>query len=62
MNGEDAQALECTYWLKTASPQGRCELAHCLDPESIISSSTILASSSSLVLGAWSEPPSSTFD
>jgi hypothetical protein len=46
---------------KTASPRGRCELAHCLDAESMISSSTIPAFSSSLVLGAWSGPPSSTF-
>jgi hypothetical protein len=48
--------------LKTASPRGRCELACCLDAWSMISSSTIPAFSSSLALGARSEPPSSTFD
>jgi hypothetical protein len=54
--------LECTYQLKTASPRGRCELAHCLDAEFMISSSTIPAFSSSLFLGLWSGPPSSTSD
>jgi hypothetical protein len=43
--GEGGQALECTCWLKTAL-RGCCELVHCLDAESI-SSSTIPALSSS---------------
>jgi hypothetical protein len=30
---------ECSYWLKIASRQGPCELAHCLVVESMISSS-----------------------
>jgi hypothetical protein len=30
---------ECTYHLKIASPRGHCELTHCLDAESTISSS-----------------------
>jgi hypothetical protein len=42
------RALECTYQLKTASPRGHCELAYCLDAESMISSSTVLAFSSHL--------------
>jgi hypothetical protein len=62
VNKGGVRALECTYLLKTASPQGHCELAHCLDVESMISSFTIPSFSSSLVLGAWSEPQSSTFD
>jgi hypothetical protein len=56
------QALESTYRLKTAPPRGHCELAHCPDAESMISSSTIPAFTSSLILGAWSGPPISTFD
>jgi hypothetical protein len=56
------RVLECTYRLKTASSRGRCELAHCLVAESMISSSTIPTFSSSLVLRAWSGPPSSNFD
>jgi hypothetical protein len=40
------RALECTDQGKTASPWGRCELAHCLDAESMISFSTIPAFSS----------------
>jgi hypothetical protein len=56
------QALECIYWLKTASLRGRYELAHCLNTESMISSSTIPVFSSSLILRAWSGPSSSTFD
>jgi hypothetical protein len=55
-------ALEYTYQLKSASPREHCELVHCLDAESIISSSTSLTFSSSLTLKAWSGPPSSTFD
>jgi hypothetical protein len=35
------RALEWTYKLKTASPRGHCELAHFLDAESLISSSTV---------------------
>jgi hypothetical protein len=46
---------------ETASLLGHCELAHYLDAESMISS-TIPAISSSLILGAWSGPPSNTFD
>jgi hypothetical protein len=53
------QVMECAYWLKTASHQECCELTNCLDAESIISSSTIPAFSSSFVLGTWSEPPNS---
>jgi hypothetical protein len=40
------QALKSTYQLKTASLQGHCELVHCCDAESMISSSTIPAFSS----------------
>jgi hypothetical protein len=60
--GEMFEHWNAFIWQKTASPQGRCELAHCLDAESMISSSTIPEFSSSLVLRAWSGPPSSTFD
>jgi hypothetical protein len=60
--GGGVRAQECIYRLKTASPRGRCELVHCLDAESMISSSTIPAFSSSLFLRAWSGPPRSTFD
>jgi hypothetical protein len=55
-------ALECTYLLKIASRRGNFELAHFIDAESIISSSTTSAFSSLLVLGARSGPPSSYFD
>jgi hypothetical protein len=37
-------------------------MTHFLDAESTIYSSTISAFSSSLILGAWSGPPSNTFD
>jgi hypothetical protein len=62
VNSGGVRALECTYRLKIDSWRGHCELVHCLDAESMISTSTIPAFSSSLVIGAWSGPPSSTFE
>lgn len=61
VNRGGVRALECTYWLKIASWRGCYELVHCLDAEYMISS-TSPTFSFSLVLGAWSGPPSSTFD
>jgi hypothetical protein len=54
--------MECTKQQKNALPRGRYELAHYLDAESMISSSTIPAFSFSLILGAWLGLPSSTFE
>jgi hypothetical protein len=62
VNRGGVRTLECTYRLITASLRVCSELTHCLDAEPMISSSTILAFSSSLILEAWSGPPSSTFD
>jgi hypothetical protein len=62
VNRGGVRALECTYRLKIASPRGHCELVHRLVAETVISSSTGPTFSYSLVLGAWSGPPCSTFD
>jgi hypothetical protein len=49
-------ALKCICRLKAASRQGRCELAHGLDAESIISSSTTTILPSLFFLEAWPGP------
>jgi hypothetical protein len=55
LNKGAVRALECTHRLITASRRLRCELKHCLDAESTISSSTVPGFLSSLVIGAWLE-------
>jgi hypothetical protein len=60
--GGGCSSTEMNLSAKSVFPRGRCGLAHFLDAESMISSSTIPAFSSSLVHGAWSGPPSSTIN